>query len=209
MYVPDAFQLNDPVEIRRVLTAYPLASFATNGPDGPHVSHLPLIVRDEENGLVLYGHFARANPHWKELGGSVRAVAVFRGPQGYVSPNWYATKQETGKVVPTWNYIAVHARGIPQILTEMDHSHEAVDLLTDAMEQPRDDPWKVADAPESYTASMLRGIVAFRMVVDRLEATAKLSQNKNAADFEGVTEALKTEGSGALAGAMRAVEAKK
>jgi len=202
MYIPDAFQVKDLAAVRGVIADYPLASFATNGMDGPQITHLPLIARDEGDSLVLYGHFARANPHWKALGDAT-AVAVFRGPQGYVSPSWYATKHETGKVVPTWNYVVVHARGVPQILNSGEDSREAIDLLTDRMEQPRDEPWKVADAPDSYTTTMMRGIVAFKMVVDSLEAAAKLSQNKTPADFAGVCDGLANEGLHEVATSMR------
>jgi len=134
---------------------------------------------------VLYGHFARANPHWKALDGKTPAVAVFRGPHGYISPGWYATKQENGKVVPTWNYVIVHARGIPHLLDPGDPTRGAIDLLTDTMEQPRAEPWKTDDAPERYMEVMMRGIVAFRMVVSDLTAKAKLSQNKTEADVTG------------------------
>jgi len=203
MYIPDDFRLEDPEAIRAAIAKNPFASFATNGPDGPEVSHLPLIAMDESDGLVLYGHFARANPHWKSLDGKTPALAVFSGPQGYISPNWYATKRETGKVVPTWNYVIVHARGIPKILDHGPESRKALEILTDAMEQPRAEPWRVEDAPEQYTEGMMRGIVAFRMPVTMLEAKAKLSQNRPAADIDGASQGLTSEGMIELAEAMR------
>lgn len=206
MYLPDAFKMTDTAAIRAVMTENPFANFATNGAEGPAVSHLPLIIRDEGDALVLYGHFARANSHWKALDGKTPALAIFSGAQGYISPSYYATKQETGKVVPTWNYVVVHARGIPQKLDHGPDSRNALDQLTDSMEQPRADPWKVSDAPDAYTETMMRGIVAFRMVVDTLEAKAKLSQNKPAADIAGVHTGLKRDGSDDLASLMRDVE---
>lgn len=210
MYLPDHFKMTDSAQIRAALDANPFASFATNGPQGPEVSHLPLevshlplVVRDEGEAQVIYGHFARANPHWKTLDGNIPALAVFDGPHGYISPSYYATKGETGKVVPTWNYVIIHARGIPQALNPGDDSREAIDLLTDTMERPRADPWKVSDAPAPYTASMMRGIVVFRMVIDSLEAKAKLSQNKSTADIDGTCKGLSEDGEHALAETMR------
>ena len=204
MYLPDEFKMTDPAQIRAALDANPFASFATNGPHGPEISHLPLVVRDEDEAQVIYGHFARANTHWKALDGKTPALAAFSGPHGYISPDYYATKRETGKVVPTWNYVIIHARGIPQALNPGDDSRDAIDLLTDTMESPRADPWKVADAPDSYTASMMRGIVVFRMVIDSLEAKAKLSQNKSAADINGACEGLSQDGEDVLAQTIRA-----
>jgi len=203
MYIPDQFVLDDSDAIRAIVARNPLASFATNGLAGPEISHLPLVAHDEEEGLVLYGHFARANPHWKVLDGKTSALAVFIGPEGYISPSWYATKQETGKVVPTWNYVSVQARGVPEILEHGPQSREAIEVLTNAMERGRPTPWHVADAPPSYTEVMTRGIVAFRMVVNELKAKAKLSQNRSSADVSGATKGLTEDGETELAQAMR------
>ena len=204
MYTPDEFILSDTAAIHAAMAANPLAAFATNSEDGPVVTHLPLVARDEGDDLVLYGHFARANPHWKALG-TAHAVAVFSGPQGYITPSWYETKRATGKVVPTWNYVTVHVRGTPELLPQGDPTRIAVELLTDSMETPRETPWKVADAPERFTETMLRGIVAFRMVATRINATAKLSQNKGEADFNGARNGLAADGATALSQAMRAL----
>ena len=203
MYLPDDFILNDEDAIRAVITENPLANFATNGASGPEMSHLPLVARDESDGLVLYGHFARANPHWKLLDGKAPALAVFSGTEGYISPSWYATKRETGKVVPTWNYVVVHARGIPTILDHGSGTRAAIDMLTDSMEQSRAERWRVADAPEAYTESMMRGIFAFRMVVTDLVAKAKLSQNRTDADIDGAVDGLVEDGETELAEAIR------
>ncbi len=206
MYLPDHFVLDDEDMIRSVIAENPLAVFATNGEAGPEVSHLPLVVHRETDGIVLYGHFARANSHWKVLERKTPALAVFTGAHGYVSPSYYATKQETGKVVPTWNYVVVHARGVPEILEHGPQSREAIETLTDAMERPRADPWRVSDAPEKYTEGMMRGIVAFRMVVTELAAKAKLSQNRSVADIDGAISGLDSDGETDLAEAMRAAK---
>lgn len=203
MYLPDEFRLDDAETIASAMAANPFAAFATNGPDGPEITHLPLIARQEGGETVLYDHFARANPHWRALDGEVAAVAVFRGPHGYISPGWYATKQETGKVVPTWNYVIVHARGVPETLGPGAPTRTVIDMLTDKMEQPRAAPWETGDAPERYMEVMMRGIVAFRMVVTGLTAKAKLSQNKTEADISGAASGLETEGQDGLATLMR------
>ena len=206
MYVPDHFVLDDRDTIRAVILENPLANFATNGSTGPEVSHLPLVAHDEAEGLVIYGHFARANPHWKVLDGKTSALAVFTGSEGYISPSWYPTKQETGKVVPTWNYVIVHARGVPELLEHGPQSRVAIDALTDSMEEPRPDPWSVSDAPEPFTESMMRGIVAFRMVVTDLVGKAKLSQNRSNADLDGAIKGLTVDGDTVLADAMRSAK---
>ena len=202
MYAPEPFTLTDGAAIRAAMAAHPLAQLATNGPDGPLVTPLPLVARDEAEGLVLYGHFARANPHWQALGEGVPSVAIFTGAQGYVSPGWYATKRETGKVVPTWNYVTVQARGVPLLCEPGAPTREAVEMLTDAMEAARPEPWQVADAPARFTEVMLRGIVAFRMVVTQLDAKAKLSQNRPESDVAGTRDGLAADGHAALSNAV-------
>ncbi|MGN6116832.1 MAG: FMN-binding negative transcriptional regulator, partial [Nitrobacter sp.] len=130
---------------------------------------------------VLYGHMAKANPQWRlePLGD---ALAIFAGPEAYVTPSWYATKQETGKVVPTWNYIAVHAYGPVEFFHEPERLLEAVTRLTNRQEKPRAEPWAVSDAPADFIAAQLRGIVGVRIPVARFEGKRKMSQNRPEAD---------------------------
>ena len=190
MYVPEAFAVPDRAALLGAIAAHPLATLATNGPDGPQATPLPLVA--EEGGTALLGHFARANPHWRGIDGAT-ALAVFSGPDAYVTPDWYATKRETGKVVPTWNYVTVQARGRVSLLRDPDEARAAVERLTDAMEASRPAPWAVDDAPARYVDAMLRGIVAFRMDIASLTGAAKLSQNKSDADRAGVRAGLRAD----------------
>ena len=152
---------------------------------------LPLILDETEGELgTLYGHIARANPQWKTDAGE--AMAIFMGPDAYVTPSWYATKQETGKVVPTWNYIAVHAYGPVEFFDEPERLLEAVTRLTRLHEADRPEPWAVTDAPADFIEAQLRGIVGVRLPIIRLDAKRKMSQNRNEADRAGVVRGLRT-----------------
>ena len=186
MYAPRDFVIDDVRLLHDIVAQYPLALLATNGDSGPILTHLPIIMRtDEHDDNRLYGHFARANPHWKQAE-TGECAAVFRGVDGYITPSWYPTKQETGKVVPTWNYVSVEARGKLSLAKTDDETREIVAILTNAMEKRRSEPWGMSDAPQQYTAAMLRGLVAFSVEVTALSGIAKLSQNKAEADYDGV-----------------------
>jgi transcriptional regulator len=160
-------------------------------------THLPLMIE----GQRLVGHVARANEHWKQLDTAAESLAIFKAVDGYVSPSFYATKQETGKVVPTWNYEAVHAYGRLEIIEEPAGILEIVTRLTNRHEQNRVKPWAVSDAPADYIAMQLRGIVGIVLHVSRLVGSRKLSQNKTEADRAGVI-AGETEENPALARQM-------
>jgi transcriptional regulator len=145
------------------------------------------------DGERLIGHFARANEHWKHLDPDIESLAIFTGVEGYISPSFYATKAETGRVVPTWNYEAVHAYGRLDIITEPAGILPIVTQLTERHESAREKPWHVSDAPDDYIAAQLKGIVGVILHVSRLEGKRKLSQNRSAADQDGVTTGLSTE----------------
>jgi transcriptional regulator len=159
----------------------------TAGPAGPIATHLPLVWDGE---ATLLGHVARANPHWRDLAQGAPAIAVFQGPQAYVSPALYASKREHGRVVPTWNYVAVHAEGTAFSEDDPAAKHRIVSLLTDTQEAPRADPWAVTDAPEPFVAAQLRGIVGIRIAVAALTGSWKLSANRSDADRAGVIDGL-------------------
>ncbi|MBS7538287.1 FMN-binding negative transcriptional regulator [Ancylobacter lacus] len=191
MYTPPAFREDDPASLRRILRAARLATLVTATADGPVATPLPLFLDDGEGEHgVLYGHLARANPQWQAppLG---PALAMFTGPDAYVTPSWYASKQEHGKVVPTWNYVAVHAYGPVEFFDDSARLLEAVARLTDLHEQERAQPWRVADAPEAFIAAQLRGIVGVRLPIARLEGKRKMSQNRPEADRDGVAAGLR------------------
>jgi transcriptional regulator len=190
MYVPPAFQDDDIDSIRATIRAARLASLVTATAEGLIATPLPLLLDEAEGALgVLYGHVAKANPHWRSPPNG-EALAIFMGPEAYVTPSWYATKQETGKVVPTWNYVAVHAYGPVEFFQETERLLEVVTRLTNIHEASRPQPWTVGDAPADFIASQLRGIVGLRIPVKRFEGKRKMSQNRPEADRIGVAAGL-------------------
>lgn len=190
MYTPPAFREDDVSAMHAEMRAARLAQFVTATADGLIATPVPLIVDSSEGGNgVLYGHVARANPQWKTppIG---EALALFTGPNAYITPSFYATKRETGMVVPTWNYVAVHAYGTVEFFEDADRLLDVVTRLTDLHEAPRAEKWAVTDAPESFIRSQLKGIVGLRMPIARLEGKRKMSQNRNEADRAGVVKGL-------------------
>lgn len=193
MYTPPAFRVDDVAAIHAAMRAVPLATLVTAGAEGLAGTPLPLMLDagDGEFG-TLHGHLARANPQWRE--GTVDGLAIFMGPDAYITPSWYATKRETGKVVPTWNYVAVHASGPVEFYEDADRLLDVVTRLTNLHERERADPWAVSDAPAKFVQSQLRGIVGVRMRIERLEGKRKLSQNRPAEDRAGVAAGLGASG---------------
>lgn len=190
MYTPPAFREDDPLELRRMMRDARLATLVTATAQGLQATPLPLyLVEGEGEFGTLYGHVARANPQWS-LAPTGEALAIFMGPDAYVTPSWYAAKQETGKVVPTWNYSAVHAYGPVDFFDDRERLHEIVSRLTDLHEAGRADRWAVSDAPEGFVQAQLKGIVGVRMPISRIEGKRKLSQNRSEADRLGVARGL-------------------
>ncbi|WP_296740726.1 FMN-binding negative transcriptional regulator [Mesorhizobium sp.] len=190
MYIPPAFRDDDKESIIATIRAARLATLVTATADGLLATPLPLLF-DESDGEhgVIYGHVAKANPQWRTpaLGDG---LAMFMGPDAYVTPSWYETKRESGKVVPTWNYVAVHAYGPVEFFEDADRLLEVVTRLTNRHEGERALPWAVSDAPPDFIQAQLRGIVGLRMPITRLEGKRKMSQNRNAADRTGVVAGL-------------------
>ena len=189
MYLPKHFEVTDTAALQALVQARPLATWVTVVDGEPVVNHVPFrldTTRGEHGTLV--GHVARANPVWQRPGPS---VLVFQGADGYVSPSWYPSKREHGKVVPTWNYAVVHAHGTPRIVDDAEGLLAIVSSLTDTHETPRTAPWKVSDAPDDYVAQMLRAIVGIEIPVQRWVGKFKLSQNQPAANRAGVLQGLR------------------
>ena len=193
MYIPKPFVLTDREEIQAVLRDYAFAVLVT-AIDGaaPVASHLPIThAPDEGPNGALITHMARANPQWHDLirlqesGGE--ALVIFQGPHAYVSPRWYAH----GPAVPTWNYVAVHAYGIPRLIEDSARVRRLLADLADTYEAGAAEPWRLDTLGESYTAPKIRGIVAFEIPIARLEAKAKLNQNRHPDDQQGVIAALR------------------
>lgn len=190
MYVPPAFREEDRDSLQTMMRAARLATLVTATAEGLVATPLPLLLAAGEGPHgVLYGHLARANPQWR-LPPAGEAMAVFMGPDAYVSPNWYATKRETQKVVPTWNYVAVHAYGPVEFFEEADRLLDIVTRLTALHEASQAAPWAVSDAPESFVRAQLRGIIGLRLPIARIEGKRKLSQNRSAEDRAGVIAGL-------------------
>jgi transcriptional regulator len=201
-----AFEITDTAVIAGLIRSLAFAQVVTDGPGGLVASSVPLLLDEPEQGpWRLRGHVSRSNPQAKIGERSVPALALFIGPHAYVSPSVYASKAETGRVVPTWNYVEVHVHGTLRLTDDADHTLAAVTELTDVHESGRSAPWRVADAPDDYVTRLGRGIVSFELVADRVEAKAKLSQNKSEADRSGVVDDLagRPGGAPAIADLMR------
>jgi transcriptional regulator len=191
VYVPRFNALDDGEEIRRLVATVGSAQLITVGEGGyPAATLLPLLWDGER----LVFHMARANPHWRSISPGAPALAVVTAAEAYVSPTWYASKTEHGRVVPTWNYSAVHFTGRATVHDDPAWLLDAVTRLTDRHEQPRSQPWSVGDAPERYLEKQLRAIVGIDFAVEQVEGKAKLSQNRDDADFAGVVAGLRREG---------------
>jgi transcriptional regulator len=190
MYRPPAFAEDRPEELAAMIAAASLPVLISPVRDAGGVrmvaTHLPLSLQ----GSKLIGHFARANEHWKNFDAGGESLAIFTAAEGYVSPSWYAAKAEHGRVVPTWNYEAVHVYGRLEIIYEPAGILEIVTQLTRRYEEPRAKPWKVADAPDDYIAAQLKGIVGVVLHISRMEGKRKLSQNRSDADRHGVVAGL-------------------
>lgn len=191
MYLPAHFREDRPEVLHGLIEEHPLAALISAGESGLVANHLPLLWKpsDGPHG-VLQGHLARGNTHWKELGTTPEALAIFQGPQAYISPAWYPTKQETGKVVPTWNYVTVHAWGKVAVHDDADWLRIFLSELTGRHESPRQNPWSMEDAPADYIRSLLGAIVGIEMQIKRIEGKWKVSQNQPERNREGVIAGL-------------------
>jgi transcriptional regulator len=192
MYNPPLFREDDRAILHAMIRDARLSMLVSNGADGfPEVSYLPLLF-DEADGAngALVGHLARANPHWKSLAEAGKATAIFNGPDAYVSPAWYPTKQVHHRHVPTWNYEAVHAVCRVEVFDDADRLRDVVTRLTDRFEAGRAEPWTVDMAPPDYLAAMLKAIVGLKLTIEELHGKRKLSQNREPVDRQGVRDAL-------------------
>ncbi len=190
MYTPPAFREDDPSILRQIIREARLSTLVTATHEGLQATPLPLFL-DETEGEhgVLYGHLAKANPQWKTAPAG-EALAIFMGPDAYITPSWYASKREHGKVVPTWNYAAVHAHGPVEFFEDEARLLQVVTRLTNLHEAPREQPWAVSDAPEPFIKSQLKGIVGMRLTITRIKGKRKMSQNRPDPDRQGVAAGL-------------------
>lgn len=195
MYQPPHFR-EDRLEVQHgLMRAHPLGLLITSGPGGLQANPIPFLVyADASTHGTLRAHLARGNPQWRELAAVEQCLVVFQGPQEYVSPSWYPTKRETGKVVPTWNYVTVHAWGRPQVIDDAAWLRRQLDDLTLLKEGVRPAPWTVDDAPAQYVMAQMKGIIGVELPIARIEGKWKVSQNRPEPDRAGVVAGLRQEG---------------
>ncbi len=204
MYTPTHFQETDAAAIEAMIEAYPLAALVAQAPDGLVANHLPLL----REGDALVGHIALANDLHRILDDGAEVLAIFRGEDSYISPNWYPTKAETHKAVPTWNYQVVHVHGRIRFQHDRKTKLALVGRLTKRHEEAENGTagWRMADAPKDYLEAMLDNIVAFRIEIVRVQAKSKLNQNRADADFNAVTEEMTGRGKAGLAARMQGIK---
>lgn len=205
MYQPPHHR-EDRREVQHALIrSHPLGLLISSGEGGLLANPIPFRLVKTEVGLgTLQAHMARANPQWRALSAGAEVLIVFQGADHYITPSWYETKRETGKVVPTWNYAIVQVRGTVRVIEDSQWLRAQVDRLTDGHESRRMIPWAVGDAPDDFITAQLKGIVGIEVQITAIEGKWKVSQNRNEADRRGVAEGLDAEGSEA-AGAMAAM----
>jgi transcriptional regulator len=202
MYDVEAFREVRVDVMHALIKAQPLATLVTTTAEGLEANHIPLLIDAGPGPFgTLRGHVARANPVWRTFDRSKEVLAVFQGAQGYITPSWYPTKAQTGKVVPTWNYAVVHAHGMLEVYEDVDWLRKLVTRLTEGQESTRAKPWHVTDAPADYMNAMLKAIVGIEIPVRRLQGKWKMSQNRLPHDRDGVIKGL-TETSDAASQAM-------
>ncbi|MDH0304156.1 MULTISPECIES: FMN-binding negative transcriptional regulator [unclassified Pseudomonas] len=193
MYNSKPHQEHDVGRLHQHMLHTRLAMLVSHGAQGLLATHLPVLVATDEGEFgTVYGHLARANRQWQDLQQGADALLVFPGADAYVSPSFYPSKLTNPKVVPTWNYTAVHAYGPVEVIHEPEPLLDIVSRLTDRHEQGRAEPWQVTDAPGDYLDGMLRAIVGIRLPITRLQGARKLSQNRSAEDVAGVRDGLTT-----------------
>jgi transcriptional regulator len=200
VYIPPHFNEERVDVLHQLVREHGLATLVTYGPSGLIASHVPLVLDTSDSATpygTLRGHLSRANQQWRDYSPDVPALAIFAGPQHYITPSWYPAKTEHGKVVPTWNYIVVHAYGRLETYEDRESLLANVEALTTHHEASRAEPWKVSDAPASYIDAQLKGIIGISLRIDRLEGKWKISQNRSAADQASVAAALQEAGSDA------------
>ncbi|MFT5136154.1 MAG: transcriptional regulator [Candidatus Azotimanducaceae bacterium] len=191
MYNLSPFKQEEDQQLKSFIAQYPLATLVSINSSGLEANHIPLyFVEDEDAKPLLKGHIAKANPLWKEVADKSRVLMIFQGPQSYISPNWYPSKKEHGKVVPTWNYAVVHLRGEISFISDNAWKLDMLNTLTNKSERHQTAPWKVADAPEGYIERQVAGIVGIEISLSSMQGKWKMSQNKSASDHQGVVDGL-------------------
>ncbi|MGI8913373.1 MAG: FMN-binding negative transcriptional regulator [Chloroflexota bacterium] len=195
MYIPPQFKEDRIPALHAAMRQAGLATLVTFGVDGPEASHVPMLLDSEPAPFgTLHGHISKANVQWRQSRPDVQALAIFTGPDAYISPAWYETKRQTGKVVPTWNYVAIHASGPVRFFHDPERLLDQVTRLTEENEDGRPAQWAVSDAPADFINGLLKGIVGFDLTIVRLEGKWKMGQNRPEGDRIGAIDGLTREG---------------
>ncbi len=203
MYVPPHFEESHPERVRELVAQHPLGMLVTHGSSGLDANHLPFEMEIGEGSLgTLHTHVARANPIWRDLASGDEVLVVFRGPDAYISPNWYPSKHEHHRQVPTWNYVVAHAHGRITVRDDERYLRGLVGRLTKRHEASQPRPWRMGDSSQAFIDEMIASIVGLEIAVTRLIGKSKLSQNKERRDVVGAAQALKAHGDDAIADAM-------
>lgn len=192
MYTPKYHALTEVAAMRTHIAEHPLGAWVCMSQNQLMANHIPFML-DVQHGAHgrLLGHVSRANPVWRELAGGAPSVVMFMGPHAYITPSWYPGKHQHGQVVPTWNYVTVHAHGMARAVEDTEWILDVINRLTDAQESRREKPWKVSDAPTAYIDQMLRAVVGIEITIERLEGRLKVSQDEGEQDRLGTVEGLR------------------
>ncbi len=193
MFQPPVFREQRKDVMQELVMAHPFATIVTSATGRLTADHVPLVLKTASGQSCLQGHIAANNPLFRETEDAFEVLTVFQGPQTYVTPSWYASKQEHGKVVPTWNYVVVHVRGALRFTREPEWLLGHLDDLTHQHESHRSEPWAVSDAPPDFVQRQLRGLVGFEITIEDMQGTWKVSQNKALKDWTGVKTGLEQE----------------
>lgn len=195
MYIPEQFQEPKIEVMHELIRSAPLATVVTLASDGLNANHIPLHLSVDSTPFgILRGHVARANPIWRDFAEDVDVLAIFQGPNAYISPSWYATKAETGKVVPTWNYRVVHAYGALKVVDDVAWLRANLEALTSQNEASFTEPWQVSDAPHAFTEKLIESVVGIEIVVSKLLGKSKVSQNQPPENQASVIQGLTNSG---------------
>lgn len=199
MYQPDAFREERTEVMHALIRAHPLATLITAGPNGLIANLVPFLLAETGERGTLRAHISRANDQVQALASGSETLVVFHGPHAYITPSWYVSKQEHGRVVPTWNYVVVQVRGVPRVIDDASWLRAQIEALTVSRESLRQQPWKVSDAPQSFIEGQLRAIVGIEIPIQAIEGKWKISQNRSAEDRHGVSTGLSARGAGDMA----------
>ncbi len=194
MHIPSKFQQKDESQLKAIMREYPFGTLVIHSASGLEATHLPVILANNEGKDVIHGHIAKANKIWQSVENGDEILLIFNGPNCYVSPNYYPTKKESGKAVPTWNYVVVHVKGRIAFIHDEQWIYNMINSLTTEHESKQEIPWSMSDAPDTYIKKMLPAIVGIEISIDSIEGQWKLSQNQPEINKFGVVEGLSDKG---------------